>query len=82
MKKIIEWFIEWIDYLDAKKEFHYNTVILPKKMPHHKCLFVFWVDGKTREGWYINDEDGNMIPWVHFDDGIICLYPDMITKID
>ena len=82
MSKIIKWFKDWVDYFKVQKEFHRDTVTLPKKMPHHKCLFVDWVDGKTKEGWYIRDEYGHMIPWVHFDRGIICLYEDMITKVD
>ena len=80
MSKITKWFEDLKDSYKVRKEFHYNTVVLPKKMPHHKCLFDW--GGKTKEGWYIYNEYGHMIPWVHFDKGIICLYEDMITKID
>ena len=36
-----------------------------------------------KEGWYVFDKHGKMIPWVHFDDdSLICLYPDMFTPIE
>lgn len=64
-------------------KFYYNTEIYPRKAEHHWCRFYDWVTKTEKEGWYVFDKHGHMIPWVHFDNGrIICLYPSMITPIE
>lgn len=63
--------------------FIYNTEIYPRKVEHHWCKFYYWVTKTEKEGWYVFDKHGNMIPWVHFDDdNLICLYQGMITPIE
>ena len=70
-----------LPYYEGK--FIYKTKIMPLYRPHHKCTFNYWLDNTVREGWYITDKKGEMIPWVHFKEkSIICLYPSMITKIE
>lgn len=64
-------------------KFYYKTEIYPRKTEHHWCRFYDWVTKTEKEGWYVFDKHGRMIPWVHFDNGrIICLYPSMITPIE
>lgn len=58
----------------------YETKIRPRKVPHYWCKFYDPYDGVEKEGWYILDRKGKMIPWVHFDNGkMICLYYRDIT---
>ena len=71
-----------IRYIISHIQFVYKTKILPKFVPHHRCVFYDWHREFYRGGWYINDKNGNMIPWVHFNKHcLICLYPNMIRKI-
>lgn len=64
-------------------KFVYQTETYPKKVEHHWCKFYDWVTETEKEGWYVLDKRGDMIPWVHFDDNsLICLYPSMITPIE
>lgn len=82
IKEKINCINEEISYIITHARFLYNTEILPLFVPHHKCVFYDWVNGFERGGWYINDKNGNMIPWVHFNKRcLICLYSDMIKKI-
>ena len=60
-----------------------KTKIMPLFRPHHKCIFYDCLHKAYKEGWYITDKYGEMIPWVHFDTkSLICLYPSMIIKIE
>jgi hypothetical protein len=74
------------DILDSIKthlRFTYETKIYPRKAKHYWCKFYDWRTETEKEGWYVLDENGTMIPWVHFDNGaIMCLYSDMITPIE
>lgn len=63
--------------------FIYNTEIYPRKAEHHWCRFYDWVAKTEKEGWYVLDKHGEMIPWVHFDNGsLICLYEGMFVPIE
>ncbi len=63
--------------------FVYKTKIYPRKTKHYWCKFYDWATKTEKEGWYVLDKHGNMIPWVHFDNNcLICLYPSMITPIE
>jgi len=61
--------------------FWWNTKIRPRFVSHYWCEFWDWREKKKTVGWYILNREGDMIPWVHFDQGLICLYENMITKI-
>ena len=79
----IQGIIDTITYPIIHLKFTYETRILPQSVPHHRCIFYDWVHKTYKEGWYIRDKKGNMIPWVHFDNGcLICLYESMIEKIE
>ncbi len=63
--------------------FIYKTKIYPRKVEHHWCRFYDWVAKTEKEGWYVFDKHGKMIPWVHFDNGsLICLYEGMFVPIE
>lgn len=71
------------DSIKTHLHFVYETKIYPRKAKHYWCKFHDWYTETEKEGWYVLDENGVMIPWVHFDNGkIICLYSDMITPIE
>ena len=85
MKKFIRhfrWFFIKLFCNESTREFFYNTEILPETQPHLRCRFYNWFYDKEMEGWYILDENGYLIPWVHFDGGIMCCYYDMMTPLD
>lgn len=74
--------ITFFTYPLVHAKFVYETVTYPKKTEHHWCKFYDWVTKTEKEGWYVLDKRGNMIPWVHFDNNrLICLYSNMITPI-
>lgn len=60
----------------------YDTKIYPRKVKHYWCKFYDLIDKVEKEGWYVLDKRGEMIPWVHADNGITCMYPNMITPIE
>lgn len=83
-------FLDWFYYNKANVEDLiviikriYLTEIYPKKVEHHWCKFNDWYTKTEKEGWYVLDKYGEMVPWVHFDNNtkIICLGSNMITPI-
>ena len=75
--------ITFFTYPFVYLRFIYETEIYPRKVEHHWCKFYDWLHETEKEGWYVFDKHGKMIPWVHFDDNsLICLYPDMFTPIE
>ena len=86
MKKlfyVIEDICVWFDltfYTNPK--FIYQTKIRPKYVPHHCCKFYDWSAKKHQYGWYILDKKGEMIPWVHYHDEMMCLYPNMVEHLN
>ena len=80
----IEDIITFFTYPFTHSHWVYETKIYPRKVEHHWCKFYDWVSKTEKEGWYVLDKHGNIIPWVHFDNdsGLICLYPSMITPIE
>lgn len=71
----------FIYYLSTELQFIYKTKIYPLTVEHHWCKFYDWVHQTEKEGWYVFDKHGKMVPWIHSDDGTFCLYYDMITPI-
>ena len=81
-ENIYENIAEFFYSIRLSLHFMYQTKIYPLKAEHHWCKFYSWRDKAEREGWYVLDKDGHMIPWVHYDrNRVICLYSDMITPI-
>lgn len=75
--------IAFFTYPFVHLRFIYKTKIYPRKVEHHWCKFYDWYTKTEKEGWYVLDKHGNMIPWVHFDNGcLICLYQGMFTPIE
>lgn len=72
----------FLDSINTHLRFTFYTKIYPRYAKHYWCKFHDWYTETEKEGWYVLDENGEMIPWVHFDGGIICLYPSMITPIE
>ncbi len=71
------------EYITISLKFTHQTKIYPLFVKHHWCTFYDWKTETEKEGWYVLDRHGKMIPWVHFDKGcLICLYSDMITTIE
>ena len=78
-ENIVSFFCSPITHL----RFIYKTEIYPRKAKHYWCRFYDWRTKTEKEGWYVLDKNGRMIPWVHFDNGsLICLYPNMFTPIE
>lgn len=76
--------ITFFTYPFVHLRFIYYTKIYPRKAKHHWCRFYDWKTYTEKEGWYIFDKHGYMIPYLHLDDNrIICLYPSIneITPI-
>ena len=75
--------ITFFTYPFVHLRFVYDTEIYPRKAEHHWCKFYDWVTKTEKEGWYVFDKRGKMIPWVHFDDSaLICLYEGMFIPIE
>ena len=67
----VEGIIDTITYPITHLKFTYKTKVLPRFVPHHRCIFYDWVHKTYKEGWYIRNKNGYMIPWVHFDNGCL-----------
>lgn len=75
--------VDFITCIIIHLQFIYKTKIYPKHTKHYWCKFHYWLTDTEKEGWYVLDKRGDMIPWVHFDQSsLICLYPHMIVSIE
>lgn len=82
MIRILEDIDTFFSYPWVQLRFKYRTQIYPRKAKHYWCKFYDPITKTEREGWYVLDKKGEMIPWVHYEDGCMCVYPDMITTIE
>ena len=68
-------------YIYIHFRFVYYTVIYPHFVKHYWCKFYNPITETEEKGWYVLDKNNKMIPWVHSDKFLICLYPSMIKPI-
>lgn len=65
-----EYIADWFG-LKSWLHFFYKARILPKFRPHIHGYVYDWEEEKVKPAYWIKDKSGFIIPWAHFDKGVV-----------